>query len=269
MMDEKALLKICEKHNMKAFKVMTGLDEDTDIILDTEDLENLFDVCKCYDAQCLYYHFIMSSKEDFLLNRDKFQTRIDDIISQIGKVYNSFTTYDVIHIDVSTLMEKYDDEIIKLINRQNNDLNKISFEKPLVMDVFFSSHGDRVGITIYNDNIDPQEECLWHHKYLEEFEEKVRKEIHNLYYEARETMKKDRELQVKQEQERHSEAMAEIAVLLTDSHRLYLCTNGKLRHAYAKELAEEYSKKYECYVAIGDVDVLVDQEYKRIKASMQ
>jgi len=269
MMNEKALLMICKKHNMKAFKVTSGLDEDTDIILDTEELEYLFEVCKCYDVKCLYYHFIMSSKEDFLLNRDKVQNHIDNMISELGNEYNSFTTYDTINIDVNAVMEKYDEEIVELINKQNAELNQISFDKPLIMDIFFSNHGDRIGVTLYNDDIDLQEEYLWHHGRLKEFERRIHKDILNQYETAREEMKRERELQIRQKEERRLEAISEITTILTDNPRLYLCTNGKLRHAYAKELAEEYSKKYECYVAIGDVDVLVDQEYRRIKAFMK
>ncbi len=43
------------------------------------------------------------------------------------------------------------------------------------------------------------------------------------------------------------------------------CINGKLRHAYARDLTNDYSEKYDCYITISEVDVLVEEEYRKYK----
>lgn len=64
---------------------------------------------------------------------------------------------------------------------------------------------------------------------------------------------------------RYKEAVEQIKLTIQTGDRLMLCTNGKLRRAYARELAKDYSKKYDCTILIGDIEVLVEEEYRRRK----
>ena len=66
-------------------------------------------------------------------------------------------------------------------------------------------------------------------------------------------------------QRRHTTALNEIQAELNTSNYIYTCTNNKLRHAYAKDLASKYSQKYNIHITIGSIDNLVERTFKERK----
>ena len=66
-------------------------------------------------------------------------------------------------------------------------------------------------------------------------------------------------------EKQYNSAIKEIKEEVANSNRLLECTNGKLRHAYARDLANKYADKYDIRITIGEVDGIVDLEYKKRK----
>ena len=66
MIEEKAFLELCKANGITAFKVTTELDE-TDIILDTKDINVFMELCKCYGAKCVFYSYVLQQKDDYEL----------------------------------------------------------------------------------------------------------------------------------------------------------------------------------------------------------
>ncbi len=266
MIEEKAFLKLCETNGIMAFKVTTELDE-TDIILDTEDINVFIELCNCYGAKCVFYYYVLQQKDDYELDEDKLKHHIEDIINsdKIRYEYNFFGTNDDV-IDVDYLLEKYLNRIDSIIEKQNELLEKKVWGTPLILEAFIPYNGDRIGIQILNDEVENEADLTWDGKLMKKIDKELEEDIIAMY---EENSRNNAELRAKEHEEtkkRYEAAILEIKEILKESNRLLTCTNGKLRHAYARDLANEYSEKYDCYITIGEVDVFVEEEYRRQKS---
>ena len=93
----------------------------------------------------------------------------------------------------------------------------------------------------------------------------IEHEVAALYAADRERRHAAFEKERKEINRRYEQAIEEIQALLKSDDKLMQCTNGKLRHAYARDLAYMFSDKFDCNITIGAVDSLVEMEYKRRK----
>lgn len=262
MISEKDFLDICKLNGLKAFKVTTELD-DTDILLDTDDINVFLEVCRCYSITCVYYSYVEQMREAYEINKDQLMEHIEDFISsnEIRIRYNPFGFNDDA-IELDSLLEKYECKIDEIIDRQSHLIEKCEWGTPLALEVFIPHYGDRIGISIFNDSLNVQSELKWYSKLIEDLDEELEKEIAFLYSENNRIKAEQHEKEIQEREKRHDNAIIEIKALLQSSERLMKCTNSKLRHAYARDLADDYSEKYCCYITIGEIDVLVDEEYK-------
>ena len=265
MIDERKFLELCKVNGVKPFKVTTELD-DTDILIDTEDVNDFFDVCKCYGVKCVFYSYIQQTKENYELDKERLIKHIEEFVnsSDIRVRYNPFGFDDDV-IDFEFLLEKYEARIEEIIEEQNKLMKNYKWGTPLMLEVFMSCNGDRIGITMFNNEADEKTELKWNAKLIEELEKELKEDIAVMYEENSKNRAEMREKELEETNHRYNEAIEEIKTILKTSEKLMECTNGKLRHAYARDLANDYSEKYDCYITIGEVDVFVDEEYKKRK----
>lgn len=59
--------------------------------------------------------------------------------------------------------------------------------------------------------------------------------------------------------------MAEIRDFIENDDALLSCKNHKLRHAYAKKIAEQYTEQSEIQIFIGDVEAVADELYEKLR----
>ena len=265
MINEKEFLKICNEKGLKAFKVTTELD-DADIQLDSDELDTFFEVCKCYDVGCVFYSYIQQTKEMYELDREKLVKHIEEFVNRdiIRVRYNPFG-FDDDAIDVDVLVEKYEQKIDTIIKKQDKVFDDYKWGKPMLLEVFMTAHGDRIGITLFNDELQSENELIWKSSVIEELDRELEADIASMYEEYSRAKSEKYEKERQERERKHDAAVDEIKDLLVTSDKLMKCTNGKLRHAYAKELTDEFCEKYDCYLTIGEVDVLVESEYKSRK----
>ena len=59
--------------------------------------------------------------------------------------------------------------------------------------------------------------------------------------------------------------MLDVRNYIEDDQSLLDCTNQRLRRAYARRIAKEFSEKLDVSVLIGDVEVIAEEIYKKNK----
>ena len=266
IISEKDFLKKCKSEGLQAFKVTTELDE-VDIILDTEDLNQFWNVCRCYGTKCIFYSYFFQTPENYILSKEVLLNHVEEFIrsSDLRQKYNPWGFNDDAFNPVD-LINKYNNRIDQLICKQQVSLKNISWGEPIYLEAFMTSNGDRIGIRITSNDISKKTE--WEElgeKLIAELDAEIENEVATLYHEYSESQAEAREKERAATESRYNTAITEIKSFLTESDKLMTCTNGKLRHAYARDLADEYSQKHDCYITIGEIDVLVDTEYKRRK----
>lgn len=265
MIDERKFLDLCKAKGVEPFKVTTELDE-TDIFLDTEDINDFFRVCECYGMKCVFYSYVQQTKETYKLDQEKIIWNIKEFIESEGirNHYNPFGFADDV-IDFDYLIDKYSAKIDEIVEKQNELIEAHVWGTPLMLEVFISCNGDRIGMTIFNDEIQAQGDLKWNNELIEELKRELEEEIELLYAENSRSKAAMYEKERKEREIRYNKAIEEIKTMLQTSDRLMDCTNGKLRHAYARDLANDFSEKYDCYITIGEVDALVEEEYRKYK----
>ena len=158
ILDEETLVKLCKENGLKAFKVTTELDEETDIILDSDDITEFFDVCKSYDTKCVFYSCIKEEPESVLLDKANIMEWIKTFITseELHVKYGSWTYDDSDVIDVSALIDKYSDIVDSLVQKQSALLTGCPCDKTLFMDVFIPVPGCFIGVALLEapDNLD-------------------------------------------------------------------------------------------------------------------
>jgi len=107
----------------RLFKVTTELDDDTDILLDTENIEVFFDLCKCLDAKCIFYSYVSQNKDSDELDKEKLIEHIKNFIDdELKDRYDPFG-FNEDAIDLTVLLEKYDSRIEGIIETQKRLMN--------------------------------------------------------------------------------------------------------------------------------------------------
>ncbi|MBQ8798393.1 MAG: hypothetical protein IJZ55_02370 [Lachnospiraceae bacterium] len=268
MIDEKKFIDLCKSKGLATFKVTTELDDETDIVLDTENLEMFFELCKYFDTKCVFYSYTVQNKDSYELDKEELIEHIKEFIDndELKYKYNPFGFHDDV-INSTALLEKYDSKIEEIIEKQKRLLEKCSWDKPLILEVFISNNGDRIGIIIFDEDVTTETELKWNAKLIDELDKELEKDIESMYAEHSKAKAEMYEKEREDRDKRYNDAIAEIKNILQTSEKILECTNGKLRHAYARDLADEYSERFDCYITIGTIDVFVEEEYRKRKNS--
>lgn len=260
MIFEKELLEELQKENLYGYEVRTSLDEDTDIILEKADLAEFIDFCKKSDSNIVFYAFDKDDKDDYYLDVENAE---DFLFKSIEKHLNETMFGCGEDIDIDALVEKYSPEFQKVVSKNNELLDKINWDEPTSIDIYVVYRGINVGIIIENEN-DTLLETLDDINLLG-FMEMIYDDIDSYCDRVSEEHHQSWEQERAEAQKRHVEAVYEIKELLKTDEKLIEYTNGKLRHGYAKQLTETYSDKYDVYITVGEIDMLVDAAYKERK----
>ena len=260
IVNEETLIQLCKDNGVEAFDVLEGLDWDTDIILNTDDIEEVFRLCRCYNEKAIFYSYTVDTKE-YDSDVDNIKRKVKGLVEKKSIAYTDSWFNRVINSeDIDEIVERHTDDIKRisvLFTKTDGEVNSIT------LDVFISHYGDRMGVSLCVEAEDSKNG---------DFEDSVNKlvdiiigEIDALHKQRIEERTTEYERECKEREERYNEAINAIKNEISNSNKILECTNGKLRHAYARDLATKYSEKYDIGITIGEIDVIVDLEYKRKK----
>lgn len=264
--DEETLVRLCKENELIAFQVTTELDEETDIILVSDDITEFFNICKIYNAKCVYYSCVKEGSKQVVFDKEKIMERIKNFISSedMHTKYGSWVYDDYDAIDIPALLEKYSSKVDLLIQKQTTLMTNCSCDMPLFMDIFIPVQGCLIGVSLI-ENPEKLDELVHNNGLLDDLFVEIEQEVAALYVADHERHHEALEKERNEVNRRYDQAIKEMQVFLNSDDKLMQYTNGKLRHAYAKDLAYEFSDKYDCNITIGTVDSLVEMVYRKRK----
>lgn len=261
------VLRTFQKNNISAFEVMTGLDIDCDVILKDCDLMGFVEFCHSINKNIVFYQFLDLELEDYIVDEDNIRNSIKEIIED--KLEDNC-------YDEPLTVSDFDDEINKkmhAIHQHNIEVKKrvtaLKQVEILFASIYVIYDGMQVGIKLDNDYMDDYPMAF-------EIEENLEADVLGLIedklsmYEIDdasrfERWEMEREQKRIEEKEKRDKALDEICNFVTNDISLRNCTNQKLRHAYSKQIAEEYSEKYGVLITIGSAEAVVEEIYRKLK----
>lgn len=241
-------------------------------------------MCECYNAKCVFYWYDELTEEDYKVDKETLLNYVEKVIDRRkattyrrqgfnrgGVDVDLFMSgyeqcdddFDSV-IDMDSLLKEYDKKIDEVVEKQKEQIKKFEWGTTIILEVFIAYDGQRIGISLSEED-DLFSELKSTEELVEELDEEIENRINDLYDEYSRKQDEIYERHIEERKTRYKEAVEQIKLTIQTGDRLMLCTNGKLRRAYARELAKDYSKKYDCTILIGDIEVLVEEEYRRRK----
>lgn len=269
MISKKQFVQLCKQHDLVSFETETMLDYETDIILSSDNIEELFLFCEMNNIKTIFYMYIEECQEDYYINENVVREEIKGIVDHEldSHFYNINEEKDETY--KYQICEKYTKQIMDLADKQNNQLRDIIWGTPLWLDAFVLYQGNIVGISLHNTDASPADDLKSMRDFCGMFSEKLLSEINE--YKVTQSEKNQEKFRKEivnrrnEQNEKYGKALDKVKEFLKTSEKISECTNGKLRKEYAREIANQFSAECEITLTLGSVEVLVEQEYKRRK----
>ena len=261
IVNEETLLQLCKDNGVEAFEVLEGLDLDTDIILSTDDIEEVFRLCRCYNEKAVFYSYTVDTNENALAEKT-IEQKISVLVEKKSFAYNtrSWLDREITSEDIDDAIERHAEDIKKIALMNTEEKQQIN---SITLDVFISHYGERMGVSIYVEA--EENETDYNESSIDKLVDTIVEEIDILNRQRIDERNTEYERKRNEREKRYNEAITAIKAEISDNDKILECTNGKLRHAYARDLATKYSEQYDIGITIGEVDVIVDLEYKKRK----
>ena len=262
LVNEETLLKLCKDNGLEAFETMDGLDWDTDLILNSDDIDEVFRLCKGYNEKVIFYSYNLDMDDE--ISSDNIEEKIRNAVKNKTEQYtnNWFGINLVNYSDIDVLIDKHLEDIQYLSVNLDTEEHKIN---SITLDVFISHAGDRMGVSICVESEENNNKISNTEHSFENLVNTIVSEVETLHNQRVCEREAERNREREEIEKQYNSAIKEIKEEVANSNRLLECTNGKLRHAYARDLANKYADKYDIRITIGEVDGIVDLEYKKRK----
>lgn len=262
------ILRVLEENRIQAFEVETGLDVGCDILLKDCSLNKFTNFCHSIGKEIAFYEVTYIGLEDYIVDEHETHERIERIIS--SKLESCY--FGDIELSTEDFKEEINQKMQEICKHNSAVVKRIAAlneAEVWIADVYVIYDGVQVGVRLTSEYMDDYPMAFEIEDALEEsvtelISDKIsRYEVNESSHYER--LMREMEEQRNQEKEQRKKAMTEIEEFIEEDTSLLECTNQKLRHAYAKQIAEEYSTKFDVAIRIGDVEVIADKIYKRLK----
>lgn len=287
-MKDKEILDILRKNNIEMFPVRSSLDVDCDVVLDSENLNDFIKFCNLINNRIAFYEILYIELDDYKVDEDEVRELTEGIISE--RIEESYFEYGN-----ELKLEDFREEIHKVVEKVKTHNKKVcqkinALNEPEVFsaDIYVIYNGVSVGVRLMSDymkdypmtnevmdNLEVDVISLIEPKILMHI---IDKDTYYAQEEERRNQKRERERQEWEEQaereqkeweekrrldiEKYENAMQEIEKNLWNDKSLMECTTKKSRHIYAKKLSRECSERYDMYITISDLEILVNDVYE-------
>lgn len=273
-MKEKDILEKLYENQIEVFLVKTGLDVECDVILENNNMDEFIRFCNFTNNKVAFCEMTYVELEDYVVDEDEIREEIREVLEE--KLEESY--FDEGN---ELTADNFNDEINKLIKdvqvhnkKVTAKINALNEPEIFFADIYVIHNGVQVGVSMHSNYM---EEYPMAFEVMEEMKENIEELIvpklalyemdRSSYFEKMvEQRQREREEQRRAEREKYQKTLLEIEVFIKNDASLSKCTNRKLRHAYAKRIAEEYSEKCELRITIADVEAKVDEIYESLKA---
>ena len=265
MIKENILTKLFKKEGIDLFKTITSLDVDNDVFLDKADPGEIIQLCRCMSEQVAFYCYFEEVHTDNI-DLEKMKTLFKKYIDE--EFFSGIHAWSVPieDDDIDRIISNYDAEVADLIKEYNTEQAGRDNDNTQDTLVIYIIHaGKRIGVLISDDIEDVDSDLSEFNKAANDIQERMLQDVISLYEERKHEEQEKREREKEEWQERYNTAIQRIRDEIQSSDEILSKTNAKLRHSYAKNLVNKYSDEYDVYITIGEIDVLVDTEYKARK----
>ena len=265
MIDLSKILDIFTKNGIIAFATYQCLDDEKNIVLESEDVNDIVKLCKAYGINCVFYNAMSADNSDYEMNCEE----VADYI--IKKANDEYCIYDLGYPLTDEMKTEYQDIIDKYVliacdksKTQNKQLEQCVIDGIEYLDIFISVSGERIGISIIDDEVTPDwvedKADIW-----ETIKDELAEELNNFFDSCEAEDDAKWEAEMAEYEANYDKAIEEIKGEAEKSDELMKCTNEKLRRVYAKELISKYKKKYDIALTVLEVDSIVTQIYRERK----
>ena len=221
MLSKEKIVSIFKKENVSIYQTDYCYDKNLDIVLYSQDIDELLSIVKENNIKSVFYSFKMVDKSDYIISSDD-KLLMDD--------------YKYINEDV---YREYERIFQVRMENWNNQFKKLSFSKPVAVHIFCFLNGCEIGIiqtNSWNDNLSDK------YSELSELEGLLETLVKN-------QLSKENE----EEESRRQEALHDIFSLWKESDEWHRYTNQTLRKKYCADLAREYSMRYNIQITSNDI----------------
>ncbi|MBE6987809.1 MAG: hypothetical protein E7432_03410 [Ruminococcaceae bacterium] len=265
MIDLSKILELFAENNIVAFATYQCLDNEKNIVLDSEDVNDIVKLCKAYGVNCVFYNAMSAENSDYEINCEE----ISDYITK--KANDEYSIYDIGCPLTDEIKGEYQDIIDKYVliacdksKTQNKQLEQCVIDGIEYLDIFISVSGERIGISIIDDEVTPDwvedKADIW-----ETIKDELAEELNNFFDSCEAEDDAKWEAEMAEYEANYDKAIEEIKNEAKLSDKLMQYTNEKLRRTYAKELIAKYSKKYGVSLTVLEVESEVTQIYRERK----
>ena len=153
MLNENQLTELLASNGIRAISADIELNP-IDIVLETDDIYELIEICKTVKAEYVFYEYIPSSKKLFELNRDLLSdlpyTLTDDALDKYYSQLSPDTDADEAS-DRDGVIEKYERFLDETIAAQKEAVEKHDWSLYAGMEILILAEGNRIRFSVFND----------------------------------------------------------------------------------------------------------------------
>jgi len=264
-------LEQCEKLEISAFEAC----EDLDIILSSCKLDDFFKLCKLNNTKFIFYKYYYPEKDDYLLDEEDINRKIREYYNVVFKDIEKKFFYDFYYKDrpinyhitndyhfkylnideFESIKEGIIQEISSKIVKNNKNVNKVDYDKPIFFETYFISNGFKVGIES-GDDIQERYDIEFDDDsdILDEYKNKLKKLME---IEGEKIIKKEREYIYGM----LDNALIEVEKSLQNDEKLLKCKTKTSREDYSRKIQKEWQEKMKIKLMQVDIREVVDKVY--------
>ena len=253
----------CEREKITPFAATSSLDN-KDVILLTDDIEELFKICKLNRINTIFYYYGYPDISNYRID-------IDKLIEELRKRYER--KLDIAMFSLQYISKDYFADVLQNLvskmqmraEQQNQRIVGINEDEPDYFQAFACLNGYKVAVFLnvgWDEEDDESEPLMiaskFHNDFLNELDQKLQERISKATDE-------NRIIKEKKEKEYQS-ALKEIEEFLKTDDKIMECKFKNARQTYADQLRMEWGEKIGQTILQKDVKGIVEKVYTQRKS---
>lgn len=253
----------CEREKITPFAATSSLDN-KDVILLTDDIEELFKICKLNRINTIFYYYGYPDISNYRID-------IDKLIEELRTRYER--KLDIAMFSLQYISKDYFADVLQNLvskmqmcaEQQNQRIVGINEDEPDYFQAFVCLNGYKVAVFLnvgWDEEDDESEPLMiaskFHNDFLNELDQKLQEHISKATDE-------NRIIKEKKEKEYQS-ALKEIEEFLKTDDKIMECKFKNARQTYADQLRMKWGEKIGQTILQKDVKGIVEKVYTQRKS---
>lgn len=253
----------CEREGITPFAATSSLDN-KDVILLTDDIEELFKICKLNRINTIFYYYGYPDISNYRID-------IDKLIEELRKRYER--KLDIAMFSLQYIPKDYFEDILQNLmskmqvraEQQNQRIIGINEDEPDYFQAFVCLNGYKVAVFLnveWDEDDDENEPLMIASKFYKDFLNELDQKLQERISKATD---ENRIIKEKKEEE-YQLALKEIEEFLKTDDKIMECKFKNTRQTYADQLRMEWGEKIGQTILQKDVKGIVEKVYTQRKS---